>query len=103
MATRESILFDFKKAQAQADRIDMLARKLAQLSGGEFESTMQNLSIGWKGESASQYLTKGSRLQEKMNVTVKELYAVASSIREIAKRVYDAEMAALEIASRRTY
>lgn len=103
MATRESIEFDFRKALAQANKIEAIAERLGRLSGMEFGNTMQNLSSGWKGENASLYLTKGSRLQEKMNGTVKELYSVASSIREIAKRIYDAEMAALEIASRRTY
>ena len=103
MATRESIEFDFRKALGQADNIETIAERLGRLSGTEFENTMQNLSSGWKGESASQYLSKGSRLQEKMNGTVKELYSVASDIREIARRIYEAEMAALEIASRRTY
>lgn len=103
MATRETIEFDFKKALGQADKINAIADRLGRLSGTEFENTMQNLSAGWKGDNASQYLSKGSRLQEKMNGTVKELYSVASDIREIAKRVYDAEMAALAIASERKY
>lgn len=103
MATRETIEFDFRKALGQADKIDAIADRLGRLSGTEFGNTMQNLSAGWKGDNASQYLSKGSRLQEKMNGTVKELYSVASDIREIAKRVYEAEMAALAIASDRTY
>ena len=103
MATRETIEFDFRKALGQADKIDTIADRLGRLSVTEFENTMQNLSAGWKGDNASIYLSKGNRLQEKMNGTVKELYSVASDIREIAKRVYDAEMAALAIASERKY
>ncbi len=103
MATRQSIEFDFKKALAQADRIDGVADKLSNLSGRQFGATMQNLSANWKGENASGYLNKGVRLQNKMNGTVNELRNIAEDIRRIARALYDAEMAALEIALRRQY
>lgn len=103
MATREMIEFDFKKALGQADKIDGIADRLGRLSGTELGSTMQNLSAGWKGENASLYLNKGNNLQEKINGTAKELYSIASDIRTIARRIYEAEMAALSIASERTY
>ena len=103
MATREAIEFDFRKALGQSDKIDEIANQLNRLSGTEFESTMQNVSAGWKGENASLYLSKGSALQGKIGGTAKELYGVASDIRTIAKRIYDAEMAALAIATDRTY
>ncbi len=103
MATREQIEFDFKKALGQADKIDAIAEKLSKLSTAEFGDIMQNLSVGWKGENAELYLSKGSSLQDKMNGTAKSLYAVASEIRTIAKRMYDAEMAALVIAQERKY
>jgi len=103
MATRQSIEFDFKKALAQADRIDGVADKLSNLSGRQFGATMQNLSANWKGENASSYLNKGVRLQNKMDGTVNELRNIAEDIRRIARTLYDAEMAALEIALRRQY
>lgn len=103
MATRETIEFNFKKALGQADKIDTIANNLSKLSGKEFGGTLQKLSTNWKGENASLYLTKGSNLQEKMNGTAGELHSVASDIRTIAKRLYDAEMAALSIATTRTY
>ncbi len=103
MATRQSIEFDFKKALAQADRIDGVADKLSNLSSRQFGATMQNLSANWKGENASGYLNKGVRLQNKMDSTVNELRNIAEDIRRIARTLYDAEMAALEIALRRQY
>lgn len=103
MATRESIEFNFRQASRQADKIEGIAERLGRLSSTEFGNTMQELSVGWKGENASQYLSKGSRLQKKMNGTVGELYSVASDIRKIAGRIYDAEMAALAIAMERKY
>ena len=103
MATRQSIEFDFRQAMAQADRIDTVADNLNNLSARRFEATMQNLSSNWKGENASAYRNKGERLQGKMNTTVNELRNTASDIRKIAKKLYDAEMAALDIATKRTY
>ncbi len=103
MATRKQIEFDFKKALGQADKIEAIAEKLNKMSTVELGNIMQNLSVGWKGENAELYLSKGSSLQDKMNETAKSLYAAASEIRTIAKRIYDAEMAALAIAQERIY
>lgn len=103
MATRESIEFDFKQALAQAEKIENIADNLKILSNNRFGATMQNLSANWKGENASGYLNKGGRLQDKMNVTANDLHNVAADIRKIAKSLYDAEIAALEIASTREY
>lgn len=103
MATREKIEMDFKRAIRQADKIDSIANRLGTLSGEKFGGSMQNLSACWKGENASLYLGKGGRLQGKMNGTANELHAIARDIRTVAKRLYNAEMAALAIASSRTY
>jgi len=103
MASRETIEFNFRAAMGQADRIDGIADNLGRLSGTKFGGTLQNLSANWKGENASMYLEKGGRLQEKMGATEGELHSVAADIRTIARRLYDAEMAALAIANERTY
>lgn len=103
MATEASIYFDFQKALGEAGRIEEMADRLQKLSDKDFEGTLQNLSVNWKGENASAYLSKGERLQGKINQTGNDLRAVASDIRRIAKQIYDAEMAALEMARRRAY
>ena len=54
-------------------------------------------------DAASAYLNKGFRLQNKISISSGELHNVASQIRRVAKQVYDAEMAALEIAMMRKY
>ncbi len=103
MASRASIEFDFHKAQAQADKLDTVADQLARLSDHKFGSTMQHLSLNWKGENASLYLAKGGRLQEQMDGTARELHSIASEIRAVARRIYNAEMRALRIAQKRDY
>ena len=103
MATKESIEFDFQKALDQANRLDEIAAELKSLSADEFAGSMQNLAGGWKGENATLYLNKGQKLQDSMTSTAADLSGAASNIRTIAKRTYEAEMAALKIAETRRY
>jgi uncharacterized protein YukE len=103
MATRASIEFDFHKAMKDADTVDGIADKLSKLAVDRFDGTMQNLAANWKGENASLYLNKGQKLESDMQNTAGDLRDIASDIRTIARRVYAAEMRALEIAERREY
>ncbi|MBQ0028685.1 MAG: hypothetical protein KBS96_08810 [Lachnospiraceae bacterium] len=101
MATRASIEMDFNLAKNQAARLEELADRLRGLSDNRFGGTLNNISSNWKGENASAYLSKGSKLQNKMDRSSSELYQIASDIRLMAKRIYDAEMANLLIAETR--
>lgn len=103
MATRASIIFNFNKAKKQADELDAIANKMKKLSGGDFADTMQNISSNWKGENASAFLQKGAFVQEDMLSTANSLHGVASEIRSIARRIYTAEMKAIELAEKRDY
>lgn len=103
MASRQSIEFDFKKAKEQAKKLDEVAERLNRLSNKNLSDIMQQLSSVWKGENATLYLDKGDRLQEKMSATAKELQNIASDIRTVARRIYEAEMNALRIAQEREY
>lgn len=103
MATKAGIEFNFRKAMNQADQIDNLANNLSNLSRNRFAGTMQGISASWKGDNASLYLGKGERLQGNMDGSASELHSIASDIRTVARRLYRAEMAALEIAMRREY
>ncbi|WP_349943930.1 WXG100 family type VII secretion target [Lacrimispora sp. BS-2] len=101
MSSRRTIEFDFRLAKQKANELDEIAENLQNLSNNKFNNTMQNLSAGWKGESASLYLNKGQILQEDIIKTSKNLREVASTIRAVAKRIYEAEMEALRIAEER--
>lgn len=103
MTGKEKIELDFGQALRQADDIDAVADRLGNLSAGKFRENLDSLAAGWKGDSASMYITKGSRLQEQMNTTAKELHAVAADIRTLARRLYNAEMKAWNIAAHRSY
>lgn len=101
MATRASIEMDFRQAMAQADKVDDVANTLSGVSGKQLGGTLHDLAAGWKGENANAYLAKGARLQNKINDSSGELHEIASMIRRIARRIYEAEMANLRIAEQR--
>lgn len=103
MATRASIEFDFNRALNQAKKLEEVASKMKSLSESSLENTLQDISVNWKGENASVYLKKGEKLKSKVMGSAEQLNAIAGEIRKIAKRVYDAEMAALAIAEMRNY
>lgn len=103
MASRSKIQFDFNQAKKQAGRIDDIADGLSGLSKKKLENALQTLSNNWEGANASAYLSKGDRLQGEINSTVLELHSIASDIRTIAQRIYNAEMEALRIAEEREY
>lgn len=101
MATRASIEMDLKRATEQADQIESIASRMATLANSKFDGILQNLSANWKGNSASRYLNKGHVLKGNINRTASDLRAIAREIKAEARRVYDADMAALEIALRK--
>lgn len=103
MATRQSIEFDFKQACSQADKLDSIADSLGSLAKDKLGGSMQTLSQNWKGENADAYLSKGNTLQSNISTSASDLHGIASDIRTIARNIYNAEMAALEIAEQRTY
>ncbi|MBQ6787683.1 MAG: hypothetical protein IJO85_08175 [Lachnospiraceae bacterium] len=103
MATRQSIEFDFREACSQADKLDSIADNLGNLAKDKLGDSMQTLSQNWKGENANAYLSKGNNLQNSISSSASELHGIASDIRTIAQNIYNAEMAALEIAEQRTY
>lgn len=82
---------DFHLAMAQADKIDEIAERLSQTSEKKLGKTLQDLSMGWKGENASAYLRKGAKLQNRINNSASDLHSIAEDIRSRAKRIYETE------------
>ena len=103
MSSRSEIRFNFRTAIKQAERLETSADQLKKLANASLETSLDTLSESWKGENAGAYIRKGVMLQKDLAATSEELNRVAADIRRIAKRIYDAEMEALRIASRRDY
>lgn len=101
MSTRSEIRFNFRQALAQADELDGVADRLEKLSGKTMEGSMQTLASAWKGQNATAFLRKEDILKGDIKKTASEIHGIADDIRRIARRIYDAEMEALRIASER--
>lgn len=101
MASRYQIQMDFNRATQKADELDSIADSLSKLSSTDFQNTLDSLNNDWKGDNATAYIAKGMALKENMNATVKDIRNTASTIRTVAKNIYDAEMEALRIAEER--
>ena len=93
--TAGQIQIDFNSAIQQADKLEGIADRLTKISDNKFQSAMQGIVANWKSDNASAYIRKAQLVQKKMNASVEDLYTVAGEIRAAAKRMYDAEMAAL--------
>lgn len=101
MASRYQIQMDFSRANQKASDLDNIANDLSRLSGTDLQNTLNSLSNDWKGDNATLYIQKGFSLKENLDETVKSIRNTASTIRSIAKNIYDAEMEALRIAEER--
>lgn len=101
MKTKAQIEFDFAQARMRAAEIDEVAADLARISKQDMENTMAELAGAWKGDSARLFQNKADALQGKVSATSRELGAIADTIREIARIMYEAEMEALRLATQR--
>ncbi len=94
----ELIKINFQTAQAQAQKLEDIADNMRNLANQQMLNTIQEMSACWKGETAAIYFRKAEQVRQDVSKTAEKLYETASSIREQAKRVYDAEMQAITLA-----
>lgn len=100
--TKQEIIFDYKQAIKQAERLEEIARKLRTLSVDKIENSMGTLKAVWQSDNSHQYYSKVSKVQEDINGTSEYVKKIANSIRTTAEAVKEAELRALEIARSRT-
>lgn len=98
-----TILFEFKKAKCQAQRLEEIANEMIKLADNKYESSLYQLNNCWTGENSEEYQKKARILQEQMRNASMDLKNTATSLRQIATNIYHAEMRALELVKRRTY
>lgn len=103
MISEATIMMNYTRAKQQADRLNEIASKVERLSTENMQRTLQGVSSDWKGDNASAFLNKGNKLQGDLRATAGEIRNAATALRTSAKRIYDAEMAALAIAQARNY
>jgi len=101
MKSSSEIRFDFRNAMEQAKKLDALADSIDRRVAGKLDETAQSVHAAWKGDSATRYIGKTQELRRQVHQTANSLRDIAEDIRRIARRIYEAEMRALEIARSR--
>lgn len=97
-----TIEINFQAAQMQAKKLEDIADDMKRLANQQLANTIQEMSTCWKGEAAASYFSKADKVKQDIAATAKKLYTIADSIREEAKRIYDAEMKAVALAQSNT-
>lgn len=98
----DSITIDYAKAIRQASKLEECAEKLKRMTSGDYANAMQMLSCEWTGGSASTFFGKGRQLRGNIDNTARDLEIIAGNIRRAARRIYEADQRAAEIARQRS-
>lgn len=102
MKSSSEIRFDFQNALEQARKLEAMADSIDRRVANRLEETSQSVHAAWKGDSATRYIGKTQELRRQVRQTANTLRDIAGDIRRVARRIYEAEMRALEIARNRT-
>lgn len=97
MSTLAEIFINYNAALEAADYIDSLADNMQNITDDEFNSVITAMESQWTGDNAEAFYAKAAGHSEKMNSASQNLRKIAASIRTIAKRWYDTEMANISI------
>ncbi|MDE6434729.1 MAG: WXG100 family type VII secretion target [Lachnospiraceae bacterium] len=101
MANEFTIAFNYEKAIKQADELLDISKDIRKIANDKMESSIQTIDKNWDGDSSKKFVNKSRQLKNKVVDSADDIQAVAGSIKEIAKRIYDAEMEAVRIAKER--
>lgn len=101
MKSGGEIRVDFQNAMRQAKSLEDLADDIDRRVVNRLDEGAQNVHAAWRGDSAARYIGKTQELQRQVRQTARTLRDTAGDIRKIARRIYEAEMRALEIARKR--
>ncbi len=92
------IEMDFKNAISQAENLERIAKEIENLLNNQFKPCMDIVSGSWRGENASSYIRKGNIVREDICSEAKKIRDTAAVVREIARRLYEAEKRAYRLA-----
>ncbi len=101
--TEYEINFNYNKAMSQANELRDISKALKSLGDNSLEDCFANISRNWSGTNSENYVKKGRNVKTKITNSSQSITAAANAIETMAKRIYDAEMRALELARQRSY
>jgi len=96
------IELDYSRALTQAKKLTGIADDLRQMLRTRYSSVTGTVRSAWKGKNSDIYISKMDEVRNKIENTAKRLDELAGAIRTAAKKVYDAELRAKELAEKRS-
>lgn len=92
-----TIKMNYRQAIAQANKLSDAAEDLRRLADADLGNSLDNVRSAWTGSNANLFIQKGETLKSQLTKTAQSMENTAKTIREIAKRIHDAEMRNLNL------
>lgn len=93
--TEQQIMFDYRRAMQQADTLSEIASGIKKVGNNTMSNSLNNVSKNWTGDNSNAYVKKGNTLKGKVERSSNNINSAASTLRTMAKNIYNAEMASL--------
>lgn len=103
MKTSYQIYCDYSKAISKAKTLESMAEKINSVAISEIVDGTANLNASWQATPMTVVRGKSVEIAEDLKNQSKNLMSIATAIRRIARRNFDAEMRSLELAKKRQY
>ena len=102
MASEDTIQFNYEKAIRQANDLQDISKEIKKLAENKLTDSLQTIDKNWDGDNSKKFIKKGNTLKGKIEDSAEDLQKVSTSIRQMAKKIYDAEMESIRIAQERS-
>jgi len=102
MASEQTIQFNYEQAIRQANDLLDISKEVKKLADNKLTDSIQTIDRNWDGENSKKFIKKGNTLKGKIEDSAEDLQKVSESIKQMAKKIYDAEMENIRIARERT-
>lgn len=96
--TESEIRFNYDKAMGQAEELRNIASSIKTISEDNMEESFGKVQKNWTGENSESYVKKGRTVQNKVTGSANSVAAAATALETMARNIYNAEMAAIQIA-----
>ena len=100
---RQTIEFNYQNTINLVRQLESVAADIKNVSDSYVRNSFHVVSLKWKSENSKIFVSNGDLLCSKMNQKAGKVVVIASTIRSIAKSIYEAEMEALRIEEERAY
>ena len=99
----ESIIFNYQESIRQAERLEETAKKLDRIADNRMKDTENSLRAVWDSDNSEMYYKKFEIVADQIKNDAKNLRSAATTIRNIAESIKQAELEAERIARERAY